>query len=94
MEMLIKVHDSVDEFKNGDVLVFDNKTKSFKTVNINDVVQEQLKSFEFEKQEVKNEYKIAKERFNTSLGRFETLTNRLITALSGKTTQDIEEEAK
>jgi len=82
-EILIKVEDNVNSFKEGDVLVY-TKKKVFKTVNINDIVDKKLSPFTAEKDKIINELKTEKESYKHMLTNCEKLIDSLAKALGGK----------
>jgi len=84
MEILIKVDDNINDFKNGDVLVFNFKTKKFSTQNINEIVDKKLENFTKEKNELKNELEAQKKRYKHEIERFGKLVDDLKITLSGR----------
>lgn len=70
MEVMIKLHDSQNEIKDGEVLVYDAKTKSLKTVNVKQIVADMLKPYEQEKLELTNKLKSAEQKYHVMLDRF------------------------
>lgn len=83
MKITIDVKENVNEFKDGDVLVYDFKTKKFETKNIKEMVDTALKPFEIEKQKIMNEMSSAKERYNFMLERVDNILGGLEAVLRG-----------
>lgn len=83
MKVTIDVKENVNEFKDGDVLVYDFKTKKFETKNIKEMVDTVLKPFEIEKQKIMNEMSSAKERYNFMLERVDNILGGLEAVLRG-----------
>lgn len=79
-KIMLDIHDDINELKDGDILVYDAKTKTLKTFNVNDYVKDILRPFEKEKQDLKNqliaeknEYKAMLNRMNDILSGFEAI---------------------
>lgn len=81
MEIMIKVN--TNGFKNGDILVFNNKTKSFETMDMKLAISEALKPFEIEKQKFIDEMKSEKLRFKELADRFQKMTDEMLLRLGG-----------
>lgn len=79
-KIMLDIHDDINELKDGDILVYDAKTKTLKTFNVNDYVKDILRPFEKEKQDLKNQliaeknaYKAMLKRMNDILLGFEAV---------------------
>jgi len=86
-EILIKVADNVNKFKEGDILVY-NKDKTFSTININDVIDKKLKTFEAKQTELTNEARANSKRCKHEIKRFGELVDNLQKALRGGKNDD------
>ena len=82
MKAIIEVKENVNEFKNGDILVFDSKTKTFITANINDFLKEKLNDLQKETLALKEELVVSKKRYHILIDRLNTLVDELWNRLS------------
>ena len=79
-KIMLDIHDDINELRDGDILVYDAKTKTLKTFNVNAYIKDILRPFEKEKQDLKNqliaeknEYKAMLKRMNDILSGFEAI---------------------
>jgi len=79
-KILINVSDDVNSFTAGDVLVY-CEDKTFKTVNVYDLIEKRLKNYETERTELLNELKAEKKRYKSAIEKFGNLVDGLENAL-------------
>lgn len=83
MEIMIKVSEKTADFKHGDVLVYDSRTKQFNAFNVESLITEKLKPFELEKQKFINQMESEKKRYKYMADNFQKMTDEMLLRLGG-----------
>lgn len=84
MRIMLEMHDTINELNDNEILVYDKKSGSLKTLDVKAYVGELLAKYEIERLNLLAELKDEKDKYKNMLDKMLGLINGLTDILKGK----------